>query len=727
MQYKTVCNLCGRTGCGLLVTVEDGKITNVEGDKTHPESKGILCPKGRNVLDILYSSDRLMYPMMKIKKNGFESWELISWEQALSVISEKLFSIKRDYGAEAVWFHKGSGHDVCSGDIRGYLHRLANVFGSPNVSCPFYICYGPRTLNMYLMTGGIPAPDAENSDCIILWGINVSETAPTRHRKVLEALARGADVIVVDPRNTYFTDRSAYHLRLRPGTDGALALGMLNVIIREKIYDKKFVESYTTGFDELWNIVKEFTPERTSEITWIPSETIIKASRLYAKSPSSCIYLGNALDQHTGTSQAIRAITSLIAVTGNLDVPGGNVMISPLQLAKKPPENHSLLPKEQVDKQLGKEFLLSRFEFTRLCHPPTVYKAILDEKPYPLKAAFIMAANPALTSPNSNMVKRALKKLDFFVVTDLFMTETAKLADIVLPASTFLEQTYYATYQPATDILPENPGLVMLRPQIISPLYKSRSDWDIISALAKKMGYEEHFEWKNIEEAIDEELSYTGITVEQLKKHPEGIPIEGPSFLYAKFGEKGVFGKLMIKLLNKFKFSDYPWVYRKYEKIGFQTDSGKVELVSKQFKNLGLDVLPIYHEPIHSPCNTDQAEEYPLILTTGAKTRWFVHSQMRNIAKLGNEMPKNFMEINPKTARQYDVTDGEEVIVTSPNGSMNVMTKFTDKILQDVVQIYHGFSKSNINCITNNQSFDPVTGSTPLRSSLCRVDKIENL
>ncbi|MCB2172363.1 molybdopterin-dependent oxidoreductase, partial [archaeon] len=458
-----------------------------------------------------------------------------------------------------------------------------------------------------------------------------------------------------------------------------------------------------------------------------PSETIIKASRLYAKSPSSCIYLGNALDQHTGTSQAIRAITSLIAVTGNLDVPGGNVMISPLQLAKKPPENHSLLPKEQVDKQLGKEFLLSRFEFTRLCHPPTVYKAILDEKPYPVKAAFIMAANPALTSPNSNMVKRALKKLDFFVVTDLFMTETAKLADIVLPASTFLEQTYYATYQPATDILPENPGLVMLRPQIISPLYKSRSDWDIISALAKKMGYEEHFEWKNIEEAIDEELSYTGITVEQLKKHPEGIPIEGPSFLYAKFGEKGVFGKLMIKLLNKFKFSDYPWVYRKYEKIGFQTDSGKVELVSQQFKNLGLDVLPIYHEPIHSPCNTDQAEEYPLILTTGAKTRWFVHSQMRNIAKLGNEMPKNFMEINPKTARRYDVTDGEEVIVTSPNGSMNVMTKFTDKILQDVVQIYHGFPKSNVNCITNNQSFDPVTGSTPLRSSLCRVDKIENL
>jgi anaerobic selenocysteine-containing dehydrogenase len=704
------------------VSVKDGKVIEVIGDKTHPESKGILCPKGIHVKDILYSPDRLKHPMRKTTKNGVETWEKISWTQALDSIAVKFLEIKELYGAESIWFHKGSGHDVCSGDIRGYLHRLANVFGSPNLSCPFYNCYGPRALNMYMMTGGLPAPDAENADCIVIWGINVAETAPTRHRKIQNTVRRGAKTIIIDPRTTRLAERADIHLTPRPGTDGALALGILNVIIEEKLYDSDFTEQYTVGFKELSSLVKDYTPEKVAEITWIPEDNIINAARMYAKANSACIFLGNGLDQHTGTSQAIRAITALITITGNLDIPGGHVIITPLSFAKNSPELHTALSKEQAQKQLGKRFLLSRFEFTKFCHPPTVYKAILDEKPYPVKAAFIMAANPALTSPNSKNVLAALRKLDFLVVADIFMTETAKLADIVLPASTFLEQTYYATYQPAVDILPENPGLVMLRPMVVPPLYESWPDWKIIFELAKKMGYREYFQWEDIEEAIDEELKLTGITVEELKKHSEGVPIEGPAFLYMNLRRKEI-TRADIKKLNQTQFKKYPWIYRKYEKTGFRTPSGKVELFSQNYKDLGLDPLPDYRESNESPLNTALSRDYPLVLTTGAKTKGYVHAQMRNIEKLRKLMPQNLAEINSKTAQEYEISDIDRVTITSPRGSLDSKTKLSNKIMPGVVQLYHGFSDSNANVLTDDQTFDPITGSTPLRSALCKIQK----
>lgn len=720
---KTVCNLCGRTGCGMEVVVENGVVVDVRGDKDHPESKGALCPKGNAIKDILYSPERLKYPVKRVGERGDGEWKRIAWDEALTIIVDKLQRIKAESGAESVWFHKGSGHDVCSGDLRGYLHRLANVYGSPNVSCPFYVCYGPRTLNLYFMTGGIPAPDADNAECIVLWGINVTETAPTRHVKVQHALKRGVKLIVVDPRKTFFAEKADVHLQPRPGSDGALALGMLNVIVEEGLYDVGFTDSYTVGFEELREMLVEYTPERVEELTWIPAEEIRRASQLYARAPSACIFLGNALDQQTGSSQAIRAITALMAVTGNLDVQGGNVVISPIQLAKNPVELHSVLSEEQAAKQLGKRFLLSRFEYTRLCHPPSVYRAILEGDPYPVKAAFIMAGNPMLTSPNTSVVKAAFEKLDFLVVADMFMTDTAEMADIVLPACTFLEQTYYSTYQPGADLLPEQSGLLILRPEVVPPIEESWPDWKIIFELARRMGYGEYFPWSGIEEAIDHELAFTGINVSQLRQHPEGVPIRGPSFMYPKFGSKGLFGQMLIGLMNRFKFKEYPHVYKKYENLGFQTPSGKVEIYSERFKEMGLDPLPSYREPEESPLNEGVAGEYPLVLTTGAKMRWFVHSQMRNIPSLGKHRPDNIAELNPETASTYGLVDGESVRIKSPRGVVECELKVTEKIMPRVVQLYHGYSKANANILTDNSVFDPVTGSASMRSGLCEIEK----
>jgi anaerobic selenocysteine-containing dehydrogenase len=657
-------------------------------------------------------------------QRGEGKWERISWDQALDLVAEGLQQVKDTYGPEAVWFHKGSGHDLCGGDVRPYLHRLANVFGTPNLSCPFYVCNGPRTLNMYLTTGAIPAPDVENTECTLLWGINPTETAITRHIKIQDALKRGAKLIVVDPRTTHFARKADIHLQPRPGSDGALALGMLRVIVDDNLFDGDFVTRWTVGFEELKALLEDYPLERVEELTWVAQDEIRKAAHLYAETKPACIFLGNALDQHTSTSQAIRAITALIAVTGNLDTPGGNVILSPGSLAKNPIALHDELPPEMDKKRLGNEFPLTQFEFTRLAHPPSAIKAILEETPYPVKAMLIMAANPALTSPNSQEVIAALEKLDFLAVVDIFMTKTAELADVVLPACTFLEQTYYATYEAGAYLKPTIPGLLMLRPQVVPPLEESWPDWQIIFELARKLGYGEYFPWQDIEEAIDCELEPIGITSRDLRDHPEGIQIPGPSFLYQKFGNKGVFGKLMVRLLNATMFRKYPNMYHKYKKMGFTTPSKKVEILSERLQKMGGDALPVYREPSESPLGDPElAKAFPLVLTTGAKLGCYVHSQMRNNPSLNRRMPHNVAEIHPDTAAEFEVGDGDTVLVESPRGSIECQAKLTEDIRPQVVQLFHGFEEANANLLTDNGSYDPITGSVPVRSSLCRIRK----
>jgi anaerobic selenocysteine-containing dehydrogenase len=721
---KTVCNLCGLSGCGMEITVRDGRVVEIKGDRKHPENRGALCAKGRAAIDILYSPDRLKHPLRRAGQRGEGKWDRISWDQALDLVAEGLQQVKRDYGPEAVWFHKGSGHDLCGGDVRPYLHRLANVFGTPNLSCPFYICNGPRTLNMFLTTGAIPAPEVENTRCILLWGINPTETAITRHMKIQDALKRGAKLIVVDPRTTHFAKKADLHLQPRPGSDGALALGLLKVTVDDELFDAEFVAEWTVGFEELKALLKEYPLERVAEITWIPQGDIWEAAHLYAETKPACIFLGNALDQQSNTSQAIRAITDLIAITGNLDAPGGNVILSPVSLAKSPVALHEALPPEMDAKRLGSEFPLTQFEFTKMAHPPSGFRAILDETSYPVKAMLIMAANPVLTSPDSQDVVAALHKLDFVAVADIFMTPTAKLADVVLPACTFLEQTYYATYEAGAYLKPTVPGLLKLRPEVVPPLEESWPDWKIIFELARKLGCEETFPWQDIEQAIDYELEPIGITSQDLREHPEGIQIPGPSFLYQKFGDNGLWGKLMIRFLSRTVFRKYPQMYYKYRRMGFTTPSHKVEILSRRLQEAGKDGLPVYHEPLESPLGgRELAQVYPLVLTTGAKRGCYVHSQMRNIPALKRQMPYNMAEIHPDTARSLHIEEGDTVLVESPRATVECRARVTEEILPRVVQLYHGFRASNANLLTDNSSYDPITGSVPLRSSLCRVSR----
>jgi formate dehydrogenase (coenzyme F420) alpha subunit len=710
--------------CQMKVNTEGNKVTKITGDPMDPESKGELTLRGKQMRDILYAPDRLRYPMKRIGKRGAGKWERISWDEALTTISNKLKEIKKNYGAEAIDFHHGHYH---SGDILGpNLARLANLIGTPNITNPSHICHLPRVFLQYNYDfGAVVPPDVAYTNCLILWGGNPHATNKPQEIAIKEARGKGAKLIVIDPAVTSYAKEADIHAQLRPGTDGALALGMLNVIIKEGLYDKEFVENWTIGFERLEKHIENYPPEKVEEITWVSTEKIREMARMYATSKPACISPRNSLDQHTNASCAIRAIDILMAITGNLDVRGGNIIVIPILMGFEDIKLYEKLPPESLKKKLGSEnCLYSKISETwPSAHTPSLWDAIINEKPYPVKAMFVMAANPAITCENSNIVEEALRKLEFLVVTDLFMTPTAKLADIVLPASTFLETTRFVTYDTHADHSWNSLSRIMLSPKVIEPLWESRPDWKIICELARKMGYGKYFPWKTEEEAIDYVLKPLEITCKKLMAKPEGIIVPIPPFLYKKFS--GLFGATIRAILKIALFRKYPEMYAKYEIQGFNTPSKKVEIYSERLEKLGYDPLPMYKEPAESHVSKpDLSKTYPLILTTGAKLEMYTHSMMRNISKLRELFPNNILEIHPHTAKKLGVRDGNSVKVTSPRGNIKCSAKITDSINSRVVRICHGFEESNCNVLTDNNTYDPITGSTGLKSLLCKVEKI---
>jgi anaerobic selenocysteine-containing dehydrogenase len=703
--------------------VAENKVVRVKGNPLDPESHGTLTLRGKHMREILYAPDRLKYPLKRVGERGEGRWQRISWDEALDTIASRLKQIPKTYGAEAIHFLHGHYH---SGDILGsYLPRLANLIGTPNVSNPSHVCHLPRVFLQYQFDfGAVVPPDVVHTKCILLWGGNPEATNKPQDMAIREARKRGAKLLVVDPRKTPYAKGADLHAQLRPGTDGALALAMLHVIIKEGLYDHPFVEKWTVGFDSLKKHIDNYPPEKAQEITWVSADTIRNMARVYARTKPACISPRNALDQHTNASCAIRAIDILMAITGNLDVPGANLIVIPISMAMKDMKLYEKLRPEAEEKKIGNDkCLYSKLSKTwPSAHTPSLWNAVLQSDPYAVKAMFVMAANPALTCANSRIVEAALRKLDFLVVADLFMTPTAELADIVLPATTFLETTRFVTYDTHADHGWNATSRIALSPKVAEPVGESWPDWRILCELGKKMGYVQHFPWKTEQEAIDEQLQPLELTCEDLKSRPEGVTIDTPPFLYKKF--KGPFGKIMRRVLKITKFRTYPDLCRKYEARGFMTPSRKVEIYSEKLEKLGYDPLPVYTEPAESPVSRpDLAQEYPLILIAGSKLEPYTHSMMRNIPALRKHCPHNLLEIHPTAAEQYGIKKGDTVRVASPRGSITCPTLITDGIDPRVVHLYHGFKESNCNVLTDHKVFDPITGSTGLKSLLCKIEK----
>jgi len=710
--------------CIMRVNVKGGKVVEVRGDPMDPEGKGELTLRGEHIKEFLYSPDRLTYPMKRTGRRGEGKWKRISWDEALTAIADRFHGIKQKYGAEAIDFHHGHYH---SGDILGtYLPRLANLIGTPNITNPSHVCHLPRVfLQFNIDFGAVFQPDLPHTKCLILWGGNPRATNKPQEIAIKEARARGIKLIVIDPRKITYAEEADIHAQLRPGTDGALALGMSHVIVKENLYDKEFVEKWTKGFDRFSQMVKDYPPEKVEEITWVPADIVREMARMYATAKPACISPRNSLDQHTNASCAIRAINILMAITGNLDIKGGNAFTIPVSMGFEDLKLYDKLPPEQAKKKIGvdKSLYSKMSQAWPSAHTPSLWDAILNDDPYPVKAMMVMAANPALICANSNVVQYALKKLDFLVVADLFMTPTAELADIVLPACTFFEQSRVVTYDIHADHGWNSTSRLGLSPKVVEPLGESWSDWKIICELGRKMGYGEYFPWKTREQAIDDELQPFGITCEELKKHPEGLIITVPPFLYTQ--KRDFFGGIMRSIIKLVAFRDYPDMYRKYEMRGFMTPSKKVEIYSELLEKHGHDPLPVYREPAESPVSQPElAKEYPFILIAGTKLEAYTHSMMRNIPGLRKYAPENLVEINPEAASKLEINDGEFVRISSPRGRIQCKASVTNSIDPRVVHLYHGFKMSNCNVLTDNKAFDPITGSVGMKSLLCKVEKI---
>lgn len=640
-------------GCGvLLYTDAEGKLVKVEGDPDNPFNKGRLCPRCIDLIESVYNSDRILYPMRRTGKRGENAWKRISWDEAYDEIAEKFLYYKENYGAESVSFWKGTGRDIAP-----WISHLAWAFGSPNVvfGLSGCACFVPRIAASTCTSGSFwvgdysqqfrdryDDPRWKRPDLIVLWGNNpvVSNSDGLYGHWVTDCAKRGSKLISVDPKMTWLGTKAELHLPLRPGTDAALAMGMLRVMIKEDIYDHDFVDKWCYGFEQLAEAVEPYTLETTEAITWVPAWKIEKAARMMAEANGWIMQWGVATDMCKEAIPSCQALSALFQITGDVDVPGG--MISPPSiLAYYNGWGGENLPAEQEDKRLGiHKYPLYKYGFKNASTDETIHaiETGTDEsgKPYPMKAAWLQTTNPlANSSPDTRRTYEALNSLEFIVSVDMYMTPTVQaLADIVLPACSYAERNGIRI------------GDGVQRGETINKavqIGECKSDMVINWELGKRIA-PQFYPWETEEDMFSEILKDMGMSFEELR---ENAPV----------------------------YLDFE--YRKYEKglmradggLGFETSTGRIELWSTYFNMVGLDPVPSFEEPTPGPvADPDLYEEYPLILTTGARNWTLFHSEHRQVPKLRAYRPDPILQLHPETAARYGISNGDWVWVENHRG-----------------------------------------------------------
>jgi anaerobic selenocysteine-containing dehydrogenase len=698
--FKSVCRSC-HGGCGTLLHVRDGVLIKVEGDPQSPLNHGRLCPIGTVTVDIVNHPDRLRYPRRRVGPRASGEWTRISWDEALDEIAERLNGIRAAFGPEAIALGTGTGRH----HIR-WVSRFGHALGTPNWCEPgFAQCFHPRVNTCILTFGDFPVSDYTGGTppaCVLFWGHNPLNSGPDGETRfnVREALDTNPKIIVVDPRATELARCAELWLQLRPGTDDALALSFLNVIIGEKLYDAPFVHTWTHGFAPLAERVRDYTPEWAEPITWVAADKIRAAARLFARTKPAMLEWGCAIEHTPKCIQTVRAVSMLPALTGNIDVPGGWVF-GMHGLGRFPSLIENLTPEANAKRLGADHFKLLGGEGADLpaAHIPALLRAMRDGKPYPVKAFLVFGNNTLTTYANSSDVYDALMKLDFMVCADLFMTPTAELADIVLPAASWPEIDQLAG-------LPTVAANVVLANQRAVRISECKSDEEIFVELARRMKLPVGTE--AVEDVLNAQLKAGGLDI-----------------TFAELKQKG--------------WIQVPFRYRKYEERGFKTPTGKIELYSTRFEEMGYAALPFYAEPPESPIASPEiARDFPLVLTTGARIPYFFNSEHRQIENLRKAHRYPIAEIHPDTARRYGIKNGDWMWIETRRGRIKQRAKVTDGIDPRVIAAQHGWWfpdqgapaygvwQSNVNLLTDNQPpYDPAMGTYQLRALLCRVAQAE--
>ena len=678
-EILTDCTLCYHS-CGCRVTVQDGKAIEIKGLESHPINHGELCAKGEAALPHIYSPERIKTPLKKV--DG--AFVPISWEQALDEIATKLNQLKADHGAETLGVFSGS-IGVENLEMAGLTQRFKAAFGSPNFFSVESVCYRMRIRTRQITFGKYPTEELD-SKLYILWGHNPDASDFPLQMSLAENLDKGAKLVVIDPRRIPIADKADMYLKIRPGTDGAMAMAMIHVIINEGLVDREFIEKHTIGYEPLVDHVQPFTPEWAEEITWVPADKIRELARMFANTKGASIYQGTCTqDQTAGGTQNSRAFSVLQIITGNINVPGGWV-ISPR------PFFGNVRLKVEGD-PLGMDDYPLFIEVWGRKSPYGVITKVPESIPDKLKAFWVVGGNPLISMADSNAFREAFRRLELLVVHDMFLTETAKEAHYVLPACSHLEKWGLAYTYNVCHCLP----FLMLRKKCIEPLGESRSEWWVFTEMAKRLGLGDQFPWKSEQELVEFELGPSGLTF-------EGLLNDTPEGTY----------------YNEKHYTIPPDGY-------FKTPSGKIEIYSEALEQVGADPLPVYIEPERSPRNADPEflKKYPLILGTGHRNYYYTHSQFRGVEALRDESPEPFAEIGVETGRQYGLADGDTAKIETNRGHITMKVKLDERVSEGIVLVPHGWEgEQNANLLTDTDCRESILGYPDMKSLLCAVSKV---
>jgi len=713
-QHTVITSMCGvcPAGCGVHVHLKEGKIDHMTPIKGHPQ--GIICPRGMQAREIVYSPDRLLYPQQRTGERGKGHFERITWDEAYNRIVDTLHRIAQEFGPEAIAIYTGRGNfefglnEMFAPDhtAESSANAVLFPFGSPNATGVGSLCYASYGMIASRACFGDymrnVTEDLEHADLILVWGENpATDSPPLNLRRIREAQKRGAKVVVIDHRRSE-TARATHAewLGIRPGTDGALALGLIHVLLTEGLYDHSFVERWMHGFEALRRYVRDFPPNRVAEITHIPADRIRALARAIGRASGCSILTYTGLEYSNSGVQAIRAVWTLQAIAGHLDVPGGKIIKMPNRLQ---PNRLLTPPPENAPPPIGVQEYPLYYEVRREAHAALLPRAILEGKPYPIRALFISGASILTSWPNPALWRRALAALDFLVVVNRFPTADSRYADLILPATTMFEIESYMAYD----------NYFQLRRRVIAPPGEARNDYLIFAELARRLGYGHR--WPQTEEAmIRYALRGTGISLDTLRAHPKGMLCP-----------------------------DVPFRYRKYEtgdlrpdgKPGFNTPTGKFEIESEWFRQHGYDPLPVYTEPVEGPlASPELAQTYPLVFNSGARTQSLFRSQHHNIPSLIRRQPRPQVYIHPADAAPRRIADGDPVYVVSPRGKVRFWARVTEDIVPGVVEANMGgggilgpleWQQSNVNKLTDFDNRDPISGFPVYKALLCDVVKEE--
>lgn len=753
------CALC-ISRCGCIGTLENGVLVRVDADPDHPTGAA-LCIKAKTAPEAVYAPDRILQPLRRTrpKDGGDPGWQPISWDEALDLLAERMRAAIARHGPRGLAFGVATPSGTAIADSFAWVHRLAHALHSPNLvfateNCNWHKDFAPA----YTFGAGIGMPDYEHTRCILLWGFNPATTWLAQATAVQQARQRGAKLIVVDPRRAGLAASADLWLRPRPGSDGALALGLAHLLIEAGDHDAEFLERWSdapflVGDDGrmlseadlhpegdptrrlLWNLAidapevvpakppnvaesmhpalrgsytvttpggaiacqpvfehlarrcAEWTPAAVARATGISETELRAAAAMIAANLPAAFFTWTGTCQHANSTQSGRAIAALYALTGCIDAPGGNVWFDKPPLADMsgfdwvtPDERAQTLG--YAERPLGppqKGWITTR----------DLFRAIDAEQPYPVSCLVSFGSNFLLSKPLTHSVDAALAKLDFFALTELYATPTARHADLLLPVCTAWERE---GLQAGFQVSAQADALVQLRPAFVTPRGESRSDTWIIFELAKRLGLRDAFFDGDPQAALRAALEPTGLTPEALRAAPGGIA---------------------LKLKTR---------YRKYRQQGFATPSGRLELYGERLRAIGQEALPD-----GLPAALEAAPDLDLRLIT-AKWPQYCHSQQRNLPSLRRRMPEPLVEIHPQTAAARGIAADDWVEVRTAIGAMRARARLEAHLAPGVICAQYGWwqyqdGAGDANRILDGECFDPVAGSNNLRDTPCRISK----